>query len=63
MWLSKKKCYIDVMWISKNQSNVGIGCAWNTANVQAGSSVAIFGLGAVGLAVSFSFSDSILAIS
>ncbi|XP_043705222.1 uncharacterized protein LOC122655036 [Telopea speciosissima] len=28
-----------------------IGAAWNTANVQAGSSVAIFGLAAVGLAV------------
>lgn len=33
--------------------NVGIGAAWNTANVHAGSSVAVFGLGAVGLAVSF----------
>ncbi|XP_043723079.1 alcohol dehydrogenase-like 4 [Telopea speciosissima] len=31
--------------------STGIGAAWNTANVQAGSSVAIFGLGAVGLAV------------
>nr|AFK43653.1 unknown [Lotus japonicus] len=31
--------------------STGIGGAWNTANVQAGSSVAIFGLGAVGLAV------------
>ncbi|GLJ05282.1 hypothetical protein SUGI_0015260 [Cryptomeria japonica] len=29
----------------------GFGAAWNTANVQAGSSVAIFGLGTVGLAV------------
>ncbi|KAK9275097.1 hypothetical protein L1049_022356 [Liquidambar formosana] len=28
----------------------GLGAAWNIANVQAGSSVAIFGLGAVGLA-------------
>ncbi|CAK8541910.1 unnamed protein product [Lathyrus sativus] len=31
--------------------STGIGAAWNTANVQSGSSVAVFGLGAVGLAV------------
>ncbi|KAL7183313.1 hypothetical protein ACSBR1_041904 [Camellia fascicularis] len=31
--------------------STGIGAAWNTANVQADSSVAIFGLGPVGLAV------------
>ncbi|XP_004492438.1 alcohol dehydrogenase-like 4 [Cicer arietinum] len=31
--------------------STGVGAAWNTANVHAGSSVAIFGLGAVGLAV------------
>ncbi|KAF8379923.1 hypothetical protein HHK36_027388 [Tetracentron sinense] len=31
--------------------STGVGAAWNTANVQPGSSVAIFGLGAVGLAV------------
>jgi hypothetical protein len=31
---------------------LGVGAAWNAANVQAGSSVAIFGLGALGLAVS-----------
>ncbi|GAU27457.1 hypothetical protein TSUD_161430 [Trifolium subterraneum] len=31
--------------------STGIGAAWNTANVHAGSSVAVFGLGAVGLAV------------
>ncbi|XP_022158407.1 alcohol dehydrogenase-like 4 [Momordica charantia] len=29
----------------------GVGAAWNTANVEAGSTVVIFGLGAVGLAV------------
>ena len=29
-----------------------MGAAWNTVNVEAGSTVAIFGLGAVGLAVS-----------
>lgn len=28
----------------------GLGAAWNTANVHAGSTVAVFGLGAVGLA-------------
>ncbi|XP_020218711.1 alcohol dehydrogenase-like 4 [Cajanus cajan] len=31
--------------------STGVGAAWNTANVHAGSFVAIFGLGAVGLAV------------
>jgi alcohol dehydrogenase len=30
----------------------GVGAAWNTANVSAESTVAVFGLGAVGLAVS-----------
>ncbi|CAL1386628.1 unnamed protein product [Linum trigynum] len=30
--------------------STGVGAAWNVANVQAGSSVAIFGLGALGLA-------------
>lgn len=30
----------------------GVGAAWNTANVSAGSTIAVFGLGAVGLAVS-----------
>lgn len=29
-----------------------MGAAWNTANVSKGSTVAIFGLGAIGLAVS-----------
>ncbi|GFP89286.1 alcohol dehydrogenase-like 3 [Phtheirospermum japonicum] len=31
--------------------STGLGAVWNTANVQAGASVAVFGLGAVGLAV------------
>ncbi|XP_059442532.1 alcohol dehydrogenase-like 3 [Corylus avellana] len=31
--------------------STGVGAAWNSANVKAGSTVAIFGLGAVGLAV------------
>ncbi|XP_030540260.1 alcohol dehydrogenase-like 4 [Rhodamnia argentea] len=31
--------------------STGVGAAWNTADVKAGSSVAVFGLGAVGLAV------------
>uniref|UniRef100_A0A1D1YMY4 Alcohol dehydrogenase-like 4 n=1 Tax=Anthurium amnicola TaxID=1678845 RepID=A0A1D1YMY4_9ARAE len=31
--------------------STGVGAAWNTADVQQGSTVAIFGLGAVGLAV------------
>lgn len=29
----------------------GLGAAWNTLNVEGGSSVAVFGLGAVGLSV------------
>lgn len=33
--------------------DIGVGAAWNTANVQPASTVAIFGLGSVGLAVSF----------
>jgi alcohol dehydrogenase len=32
--------------------STGVGAAWNTANVSARSTVAVFGLGAVGLAVS-----------
>ncbi|CAM8876426.1 unnamed protein product [Rhodiola kirilowii] len=31
--------------------STGVGAAWNTANVQHGSTVAVFGLGSVGLAV------------
>ncbi|XP_076925442.1 alcohol dehydrogenase-like 7 [Bidens hawaiensis] len=31
--------------------STGVGAAWKTANVEAGSTVAIFGLGAIGLAV------------
>lgn len=34
---------------------LGLGAVWNTAKVEAGSNVAIFGLGTVGLAVSLSF--------
>ena len=33
----------------------GLGAVWNTAKVEAGSIVAVFGLGTVGLAVSFSY--------
>lgn len=32
--------------------SLGLGAVWNVANVSKGSSVAIFGLGAVGLSVS-----------
>lgn len=34
-------------------NNSGLGAVWNTAKVEAGSIVAVFGLGIVGLAVSF----------
>ena len=33
-------------------SPVGLGAVWNTAKVESGSIVAVFGLGTVGLAVS-----------
>lgn len=33
----------------------GIGAAWKTADIEEGSTVAVFGLGAVGLAVSILF--------
>jgi hypothetical protein len=41
-------------WASENLGHLikGVGAAWNSANVKPGSTVAIFGLGAVGLAVS-----------
>ena len=39
-----------LLWTCQNGE--GVGAAWNVANVQAGSTVAIFGLGALGLAVS-----------
>lgn len=48
------KCPLCIIFILNYAYNltIGLGAAWNTANVQAGSTVAIFGLGAVGLAVS-----------
>ncbi|CAI8612852.1 unnamed protein product [Vicia faba] len=42
---------IVIYELVETEINVGIGAAWNTANVHAGSSIAVFGLGAVGLAV------------
>lgn len=39
--------------MDKNCYIAGLGGVWNTANVEAGSTVAVFGLGSVGLAVSF----------
>jgi len=36
-------------------SSVGLGAALNVAKPKAGSTVAVFGLGAVGLAVSLSY--------
>lgn len=41
------------IFISKTYVIPGLGAVWNTAKVEAGSIVAIFGLGTVGLAVSF----------
>jgi Zn-dependent alcohol dehydrogenase len=34
------------------ETDAGVGAAWKVAKVEPGSSVAIFGLGSVGLAVS-----------
>ncbi|XP_073009445.1 alcohol dehydrogenase-like 4 isoform X2 [Typha latifolia] len=42
---------LDKMCLLSCGISTGVGAAWNTANVTKGSSVAIFGLGAVGLAV------------
>lgn len=39
-------------YINLNLMLAGVGAAWKVANVEKGSTVAIFGLGAVGLAVS-----------
>lgn len=38
---------------------IGLGAVWNTAKVEPGSIVAVFGLGTVGLAVSFAVRDFI----
>ena len=35
--------------------NLGVGAAWKTAQVEQGSTVVIFGLGSIGLAVSRNF--------
>ena len=39
---------------------LGLGAVWNTAKVEPGSNVAIFGLGTVGLAVSYDLSKSFI---
>lgn len=53
------RCLISLITFGVNGGHVkflepdqGVGAAWNTADVKPGSTVAIFGLGAVGLAVS-----------
>lgn len=43
-------------WLQFSQINwnldfIGVGAAWRTANVEVGSTVVIFGLGSIGLAV------------
>ncbi|KAL6854340.1 hypothetical protein ACP4OV_019243 [Aristida adscensionis] len=42
---------LDKMSLFSCCISTGVGAAWNTANVSKGSTVAVFGLGAVGLAV------------
>ncbi|KAK8530892.1 hypothetical protein V6N12_013392 [Hibiscus sabdariffa] len=46
------KAPLEKMTLLSCGVSTGVGAAWNVADVQPGSSVAIFGLGAVGLAVS-----------
>ncbi|TKY63493.1 Alcohol dehydrogenase 3 [Spatholobus suberectus] len=43
--------YIKRLTLLSCGVSTGVGAAWNTANVHSGSTVAVFGLGAVGLAV------------
>ncbi|KAF3327061.1 hypothetical protein FCM35_KLT07179 [Carex littledalei] len=47
---------LDKMCLFSCGISTGIGAAWNTADIKEGSTVAIFGLGSLGLAVSFMFS-------
>lgn len=44
------KAPLDKMSLLSCGVSTGLGAVWNTANVEAGSTVAVFGLGAVGLA-------------
>ncbi|XP_020082643.1 alcohol dehydrogenase-like 3 [Ananas comosus] len=46
-----RKAPLERMCLLSCGISTGVGAAWNTANVTEGASVAIFGLGAVGLAV------------
>ncbi|WVZ58201.1 hypothetical protein U9M48_008490 [Paspalum notatum var. saurae] len=46
-----EKAPLEKMYLLSCGISTGVGAAWNTANVSAGSTVAVFGLGAVGLAV------------
>ncbi|CAN6324267.1 unnamed protein product [Urochloa humidicola] len=45
------KAPLEKMYLLSCGISTGVGAAWNTANVSEGSTVAIFGLGSVGLAV------------
>ncbi|KAL0016865.1 hypothetical protein SO802_003934 [Lithocarpus litseifolius] len=42
---------VDVAHVTKIDPSTGVGAAWRTANVEKGSTVVIFGLGSIGLAV------------
>lgn len=46
----------------ENNNNAGFGAAWKVANVDPGSTVAVFGLGTLGLAVIYSFNTINLCI-
>nr|CAB3494988.1 unnamed protein product [Digitaria exilis] len=45
------KAPMEKMYLLSCGISTGVGAAWNTANISKGSTVAVFGLGAVGLAV------------
>lgn len=49
-----KLCYADFCIFEYVDLVIGVGATWRTANVEKGSTVAIFGLGSIGLAVRMS---------
>jgi len=46
-----RKVPVFSVFCGRVEKRTGLGAAWNTLNVEGGSSVAVFGLGAVGLSV------------
>lgn len=50
--LWRKECLVKELLNLTNKVWLGLGAAWKVADVSKGSTVAIFGLGTVGLSVS-----------